>query len=199
MNIHSKGLVKVAEETKARIRKAAVEVISREGFFNTRMQDIADQAVLAVGTIYNYFSSKDEVLSYIFKTEMQRRIKIMSELKEKDLSTKEFLRQFLNKHFAVLIENPHLGRVLVREKDFSKGKKKGEIKEHMDSLIKILENLFAEGVKKGEIKEINTHLTAVYFFGSMQGIIEYALTEPELELLEEAPLFIMQRIDDLFI
>ena len=188
----------MAQETKNRIRKAAVEVISREGFFNTRMQDIADEAALAVGTIYNYFSSKDEVLSYIFEAEMKRRMKIMAELKEKNLTIREFLTQFLNKHFAVLIENPDLGRVLVREKDFSKGKDKGEIKEHMNSLIKMLEKLFNSGIQKGEIKEINSHLMAVYFFGSMQGIIEYALTTPEKEMLKKGPEFIINRIDDIF-
>lgn len=188
----------MAQETKDRIREAAVEVISREGFFNTRMQEIADEAALAVGTIYNYFSSKDQVLSYIFKAEMKRRMEIMAQLQEKNLTTKEFLTRFLNKHFAVLIENPELGRVLVREKDFSKGKNNGEIKKHMNSMIKMLEKLFEEGVKKGEIKEIDTHLMAVYFFGSMQGIIEYSLTEPEMEMLEEAPQFVMERIDDIF-
>jgi TetR/AcrR family fatty acid metabolism transcriptional regulator len=199
MNEHSfKELIKVAQETKDRIRKAAVEIISQEGFFNTRMQDIADQAGLAVGTIYNYFSSKDKVLAYIFKAEMKRRMEIMSDLKEKDLSTKEFLKEFLNRHFSVLIENPHLGRVLVREKDFSRGEKSGQIKEHMSSLIKMLEKLFQAGVKKGEVKEINTHLMAVYFFGSMQGVIEYSLTQPEMQLLEEAPDFILERIDHIF-
>src|SRR6056297_810355 len=192
MNEHSfKELVLLTLNNRNKIKKAAVEVISKKGFFNTRMQDIADEAGLAVGTIYNYFSSKDQVLSYIFKAEMKRRMEIMAELKEKNLSKKEFLTQFLNKHFAVLIENPELGRVLVREKDFSKGEKNGEIKEHMNSLIKMLEKLFTAGIKKGEIKEINTHLMAVYFFGSMQGIIEYALTEPEMEMLEEAPRFVM--------
>lgn len=199
MNEHSfKELVKVAQETKDRIRKAAVEIISQEGFFNTRMQDIADQAGLAVGTIYNYFSSKDKVLAYIFKSEMKRRMEIMSDLKEKELSTKEFLKEFLNRHFSVLIENPHLGRVLVREKDFSRGEKSDQIKDHMNSLIKMLEKLFQAGVEKGEVKKINTHLMAVYFFGSMQGVIEYSLTQPEVQLLEEAPAFILERIDHIF-
>lgn len=199
MNEHSfKELIKVAQETKDRIRKAAVEIISQEGFFNTRMQDIADQAGLAVGTIYNYFSSKDKVLAYIFKSEMKRRMEIMSDLKEKELSTKEFLKEFLNRHFSVLIENPHLGRVLVREKDFSRGEKSDQIKDHMNSLIKMLEKLFQAGVEKGEVKKINTHLMAVYFFGSMQGVIEYSLTQPEVQLLEEAPEFILERIDHIF-
>lgn len=200
MNEYSfKEMVIVAQETKDRICSAAVEVISKSGFFNTRMQDIADEAGLAVGTIYNYFSSKDEVLSYIFESEMKKRMEFMSELKEQDLSIKEFLSKFLKQHFSVLIKNPHLGRVLVREKDFSKGEKSGEIKKHMNSMIKMLERLFETGIKRGEIKEIDTHLMAVYFFGSMQGIIEYSLTEPEIEMLKQGPEFIVERIDDIFI
>ncbi|TDO94359.1 TetR family transcriptional regulator [Halanaerobium saccharolyticum] len=189
----------MAQETRNRIRKAAVKVISREGFFNTRMQDIADQAGLAVGTIYNYFSSKDEVLAYIFKYEVERRREIMSELKKRDLSLKELLVHFLNRHFSVLRENPELGRVLVREKDFSRAKKDGEIKAHRNFLIKMLENLFERGVKEGEIKEVDTHLLAVYFLGSIQGIIEHALTQPEMNLLEKAPDFVWQRIEHIFI
>jgi TetR/AcrR family fatty acid metabolism transcriptional regulator len=187
------------QNSRYKIKEAAVEVISKKGFFNTRMQDIADKAGLAVGTIYNYFSGKDELLKYIFETEMKRRIEFMSELREKELPTKDLLLKFLIKHFSVLIDNPHLGRVLVREKDFSKGETDGEIKKLMNSMIKVLEELFETALKKGEIKNINTHLMAVYFFGSMQGIIEYALTEPETELLEKAPYFIIKRINHIFI
>lgn len=187
------------QNNRNKIRDAVVAVISRKGFFNTRMQDIADEAELAVGTIYNYFSSKDQVLSYIFENEMQRRMEYMQELKQEDLSIKEFLIKFLKKHFAILAANPDLGRILVREKDFSKGEKSGEIKKHMNSMITMLERLFEKGVKSGEIKEIDTHLMAVYFFGSMQGIIEYSLTEPEMELLDRAPKFIIQRIADIFV
>jgi TetR/AcrR family fatty acid metabolism transcriptional regulator len=188
----------VPQNNRNKIKKAAVEVISKKGFFNTRMQDIADEAGLAVGTIYNYFSSKDEVLSYIFKNEMQRRMEYMSELKKENLTIKEFLNKFLTRHFSLLAKNPHLGRVLVREKDFSRGEESGKIKEHMNSMIDMLEMIFEIGVKRKEIKGINTHLMAVYFFGSMQGIIEYALTEPEMELLESAPDFILARINNIF-
>lgn len=200
MNEYSfKELILMARENKIRIRDAAVEVISRQGFFNTRMQDIADQAGLAVGTIYNYFHSKDKVLVYIFKSEMKKRLEIISNLKEKELTTKNFLKVFLEKQFAFLIKNPHLGRVLVREKDFSRSEKSTQIREYRNSLIKLLEDIFDNGIKRGALKEINTHLLAVYFFGSIQGIIEYALTEAEVELLEAAPDFIMKRINNIFI
>lgn len=200
MNEYSfKELINLAAETKNDIRKAAVEVISIKGFHNTRMQDIADKAELAVGTLYNYFSSKDEVLEYIFEIEMKRRMAIMQDLKEENLTIKDLLREFLIRHYETLIRNPHLGRVAVREKDFSKREKSGEIKKFMQTLIISIEELFETGVKKGEITDINCHFMAVFFFGAMHGIIEHALTEPEMEMLQEAPDFIMQRIDHIFI
>lgn len=200
MNEHSfKELINLAADTKNDIRIAAVEVISIKGFHNTRMQDIADKAELAVGTLYNYFSSKNEILEYIFEMEMIRRMEIMHDLKAENLSIKELLREFLRRHYEILIKNPHLGRVVVREKDFSKSKKVGEIKKFMQTLINSIEEIFKTGVKKGEIKDIDCHLMAVFFFGAIHGIIEHALTEPEMEVLQDAPDFIMKRIDHIFI
>jgi len=200
MNEHSfKGGVKMSIEKKKRIRAAAVEVISEKGFYNTRMQDIADEAGLAVGTIYNYFSNKDDVLEYIFKMEMERRMEIMQELKSKDISTKKLITLFLEKHFETLVRNPHLGRVIVREKDFSKHSESSKIKEFMENIIQKFENVFLQGIKNGEIIELDPHLMAVFFFGALQGIIEHSLTAPEVELLQQGPDFIMQRIDHIFI
>lgn len=181
------------------IRRAAVEVISQKGFYNTRMQDIADQADMAVGTIYNYFSSKDDVLEYIFRTEMDRRLLMLKKLAKKKNSKKEFLEEFLEKHLTALIDNQHLGRVLVREKDFSKRGENGKIQEFMQTIINNLEEIFRSGIDQGEIKNIDPHLMAIFFFGSMQGVIEHALTEGEIEILEKAPSFIMERIDHIFI
>ena len=199
MNEHSfKELINLAAETKDQIRKTAVEVISIKGFHNTRMQDIADEAELAVGTLYNYFSSKDEVLEYIFEIEMKRRMAIMQDLKSQELSFADLFRELLSKHYKLLIRNPHLGRVVVREKDFSENKKDSKIKEFKQNIIKNIEDLFKSGVKRGEIKEIDCHLMSVFFFGAMHGIIEQALTEPEMGMLEDATDFIMQRIDHIF-
>ncbi|WP_160143051.1 TetR/AcrR family transcriptional regulator [Halanaerobium hydrogeniformans] len=192
-------MINVGQETKLKIRNAAVQVISKKGFYNTRMSDIAEEAELAVGTLYNYFKSKDEILEYIFKKEMERRMEIMAELREKDISTKKFLKEFLDRHFEVLIRNPHLGRVVVREKDFSGREKSGNIQKFIETLIKALENIFVEAIENSEIKDLDPHLMAVFFFGAIHGIIEHALTKPEIMMLKDAPEFIMARIEHIFI
>src|SRR5512147_151929 len=45
-----------------RILDAAIEVIAENGFFHSRVSEIADRAGVADGTIYLYFKNKDELL-----------------------------------------------------------------------------------------------------------------------------------------
>ena len=55
-----------------RILKAARLLFDRNGYGATAMEEVADQAGLAVGTIYNYFPSKNDLLVAIMKREAER-------------------------------------------------------------------------------------------------------------------------------
>lgn len=55
-----------------RILEAALAAFNARGFSNTTMQQIADEAELAVGTLYNYYDSKDELLVGIFREQMRQ-------------------------------------------------------------------------------------------------------------------------------
>lgn len=50
------------QEREARILRAAESLFVRRGFAATAMHDIAKRAGLAVGTLYNYFASKPQIL-----------------------------------------------------------------------------------------------------------------------------------------
>src|SRR5918912_1663163 len=49
---------------------AAVRVFARNGFYNSRVSDIAREAGIASGTIYLYFKTKDEILVTLFREKM---------------------------------------------------------------------------------------------------------------------------------
>ncbi|MGH9421761.1 MAG: TetR/AcrR family transcriptional regulator, partial [Thermoanaerobaculia bacterium] len=44
------------------IREAAMRVVARKGYDHVTVQDIADEAGVAKGTVYLYFKSRDDVL-----------------------------------------------------------------------------------------------------------------------------------------
>jgi TetR/AcrR family fatty acid metabolism transcriptional regulator len=48
------------------ILNAALRVFARQGFHTCRVSDIADEAGVAYGLVYHYFSSKEEILDTLF-------------------------------------------------------------------------------------------------------------------------------------
>jgi len=56
-------------ERERRILRAAEQLFGRRGYAETTMDEIARRAGLAVGTIYNYFSSKPEIVLALLRRE----------------------------------------------------------------------------------------------------------------------------------
>ncbi len=57
------------QDRERRIIAAARRLFDRKGYADTAMEEIAERAGLAVGTLYNYFPSKDELLLAILRRE----------------------------------------------------------------------------------------------------------------------------------
>lgn len=62
--------------TRARVVEAARRVFERSGFLDARINDIADEAGVAYGTFYTYFSTKEDVfreVAQVLQAEMLQR------------------------------------------------------------------------------------------------------------------------------
>lgn len=56
-----------AEQSKARIYRAGIELFSRQGFDHTSVTDICRQAGCSVGAFYHHFASKDAIIEETFR------------------------------------------------------------------------------------------------------------------------------------
>ena len=63
-------------ERERRILAAARRLFDRKGFADTSMEEVAARAGLAVGTLYNYFPSKDQLLFAISRSDTEQLVKI---------------------------------------------------------------------------------------------------------------------------
>lgn len=55
-------ITKKSEETKKRVRQAALELMSKYGFSEAKIKDICKKAGVSVGTFYSYFESKEDII-----------------------------------------------------------------------------------------------------------------------------------------
>jgi len=79
----------IADKREA-ILRAAIGVFAHNGYFNSKVADIAKEAGVADGTVYLYFKSKEEILHSIFDrsveeaiAEARKQLNLISDPKEK--------------------------------------------------------------------------------------------------------------------
>src|SRR5215510_1182832 len=59
-------------EGKERIASAAASLFLSNGYHNTSVREIAQKAGLSVGSVFNYFTSKEEILFFLFSRNQER-------------------------------------------------------------------------------------------------------------------------------
>src|SRR5438105_12240774 len=84
------------------ILRAATRVFARNGYFNSKVADIARAADVADGTVYLYFKSKEEILHSIFDQNMAEAIASGRELIAKVRDPREKLRRIAKLHLQRL-------------------------------------------------------------------------------------------------
>jgi len=63
-------LERVREESRERILRAALLLFARQGYESTSIREIAREAKISQGLMYNYFAGKDDLLRAIFSRSM---------------------------------------------------------------------------------------------------------------------------------
>src|ERR1700750_1985490 len=73
------------------ILDAAMRVFASQGFHTCRVSDIADEAGVAYGLVYHYFSSKEEILHTLFLERWEERLAPIDEADASRQSPREKL------------------------------------------------------------------------------------------------------------
>jgi len=172
------------------IREAAIRLFSRQGFYKTRAEEIAQEAGVAVGTIYNYFQNKEDILLSIFKTEFEDRMRGFRDLLKSDIPIQEKIRRILEEHFSRLKSRGDLAQLIMQER-FNPGPGfRTKLRELYRGMLERIEALIQEGIEKGWVRPCHPKIIAYALLGVVESISVYALTYPEQEaqkVLKEAP------------
>src|SRR5207253_5359302 len=104
-----------AEEKRRVILDAAVRVFARKGFHASRVGDIAEEAGVAHGLLYHYFSSKEEVLETVFRENWRQLLDALHRVEASDEPGDEQLLGVVKILLRSWRNDPDLVRVMVRE------------------------------------------------------------------------------------
>lgn len=97
------------------ILDAAVRVFARQGFHTCRVSDIADEAGVAYGLVYHYFSSKEEILDTLFLERWGVMLKAITEADIARASPREKLLSIASFIVDSYRYDPELMKVIIVE------------------------------------------------------------------------------------
>jgi TetR/AcrR family fatty acid metabolism transcriptional regulator len=172
MNRGSPGAARPTEmrdpDKPQQIVEAAIRVFARNGYYSSRVSDIAREAGIASGTIYLYFKTKDEILVTLFRDKMAAFVaRLRREIAEEpDPASK--IRRLVRVHFSVLEQSPALAEVVQVElrqgHKFFRGASAHEVSAYFELIGSILE----DGVTTGRFHaDLPVKVATKVLFGAM--------------------------------
>jgi len=150
------------------ILRAATRVFARNGYFNSKVADIARAADVADGTVYLYFKSKEEILHSIFDQNMAEAIASGRRLIRAVADPREKLRRVARLHLERLGADRDLAVVFQVElrgsTKFMEEFSAAGFAEYLDLLRKIIEEGQQSAVFR---KDLNAKVVAKVLFGAL--------------------------------
>jgi AcrR family transcriptional regulator len=159
-------------DKRRQILDAAIRVFARHGFHATRVSDIADEAGVAYGLVYHYFSSKDEVLNELF---LERWSLLLAAIEEADRagdSPREKLGAVATFIFESYRHDPELMKVIIVEvtraaNSFGRTHLE-EIRRAYESIAKIVQDGQAAGAFRADIAP---DFVSMAFYGAVEQLL----------------------------
>ena len=174
MTIHSvnamarKGPRNGATNKREAILRAAIRVFARNGYFSSKVADIARAADVADGTVYLYFKSKEEILHSIFDQNMAEALASGRKLIEKITDPREKLRRIALLHLERLGADRDLAVVFQVELRGSTKFMQEFSAAGFAEYLKLLCQIFEEGQRAGVFrKDLNAKVVSKILFGAL--------------------------------
>jgi len=161
----------MSADKRERILKAAIKVFARDGFFLAKVEEIAQVADVATGTIYLYFENKDDLMISIFEEEMVPIIDHMRQELAQQQSATDKLRIFINEHLNLIQDHPDMAQLMQVELRQSSKFLHGYEGTRFREYLAIIGDIFKAGQAQKEFRDdINPSIFKQVLFGAVDQI-----------------------------
>jgi AcrR family transcriptional regulator len=172
--------------------ESAVTLIRQDGWKNFTMDKLAAEMGVAKGTIYNYFKSKEDVVSFIIESKTRQIAADIHVMMGHESDTCRLLKlvvQMFLKHFR---EYRFLGTAIweVAQKnsgdDEESFRRLSHLTEPLQRLYDVLESIFRRGMDEGVLRRADPVLSASLFHAMLSGIAMNGNFDRRLDTADEA-------------
>ena len=154
------------------ILDAAVRVFARQGFHTCRVSDIADEAGVAYGLVYHYFSAKEQILDTLFLERWEVMLEAIAEADASARAPEEKLETIAGFIIDSYRHDPELMKVIIVEVTRAANTfgltHVAKIREAYAGIAAIVAEAQAEGRFR---TEVTPEFAAQAFYGSVEQVL----------------------------
>lgn len=170
----------VSEERKNQILDAAMNVFSRAGFHQARMDDIAQESGLSKGALYLYYKSKDAIIEALLRRfggmEMRG---IRATLQKGGTATERLFT--MTRMFAADLDHLALAMPVMLE-FYAAAARQRSVRQYMSGLLQEYAQLMIpvveEGIRNGEFRAVSASDVAMTLIAFYEGLILLWVVDP---------------------
>ncbi|MBI4798599.1 MAG: TetR/AcrR family transcriptional regulator [Desulfarculus sp.] len=157
-----------------RIIEAALKVFAKNGFYNSKVSEIARAAGVADGTIYLYFQNKDDILISLFEEEMQGVLDQVTLAVNQEADPAKKLERFAIAHLSLVEQNQEMAEIIQVEVRQSSKFMRGYANIKFQEYLNLISGIIKEGQALGVFRaDIRPGVAKRAFFGALDEMSRY--------------------------
>jgi AcrR family transcriptional regulator len=170
------------------ILNAALKLFTKRGYFNTSVGDIQEASKMSVGSLYNYFKSKEAIALTLYSNIENCLHEALCEIEKEHISAHDRCRAVVNHLFKTTERNGSIMQYLL----YTKHREFMPVEKTVFNSLPFLKmkEFVVKGQENGEIREIDTNVAMNAIFGSAIRMIflrlDGVLEQPLETYLEES-------------
>lgn len=161
-------------KTKKAIFDAAIKIFSINGYEGATMDDMAQEAGVAKGTLYYHFKSKEEIFKYVITEGIEVIKEQITEVTEKEKNALSKLKALCRLQLNLVYEKKDFFKVIMSQL-WGQELRQLELREVIGKYINSIEKYIKDAMDEGVIKKGDPYFMAYIFFGLLCSAAVYEL------------------------
>lgn len=184
----------VSERKKARqdeVYGAAARLFAERGYHATRVQDIADELGMLKGSLYYYFSSKEDLLVQVIEGYVEEIYEALVGIVNSGYSPRQKLILALDAHLRLFHQNAHVYAIFMQENLTMIDRATAvTVKQRNKAYAHLWEQILEQGVQQGDFRPgLDIPVTARAILGMCNHTLTWYQVDGRLPIRELARVF----------
>lgn len=160
------------EKKREKILEAAAELFSTKHYHEVMMDDVAKLISVAKGTVYNYFTSKEELYFTIMHTRMENLLSLLKQKIESEKNSIDSLRAFVVHLYMFMMRYKKFFLIYQRETLNGNNSFCDNLISLEKQMKQMIMQVISRGEKEGVFRKVDEEFAISLIFGSIYGAVQ---------------------------